>query len=224
MGLDVFVEIGSKKAFAGVIGWPGWCRSGRNEEAALQALLDCGPRYAGVLGRTGVALEPPADLSAFSIVERLAGNATTDFGAPDAALSSDTRPVNEAELARFQAVLDACWQAFDQAVEAAIGRELRKGPRGGGRELDQIMRHVLQADVSYLARLAWRFKPNETAAWRDEISRCRQAAREALAAACRGDMPAQGPRGGKLWTPRFFVRRVAWHALDHAWEIEDRIC
>ncbi len=26
-----------------------------------------------------------------------------------------------------------------------------------------------------------------------------------------------------LWTARSFVRRVAWHTLDHTWEIEDRI-
>jgi hypothetical protein len=33
----------------------------------------------------------------------------------------------------------------------------------------------------------------------------------------------QTARAGSLHlTPRFAVRRVAWHALDHAWEIEDR--
>jgi hypothetical protein len=35
--------------------------------------------------------------------------------------------------------------------------------------------------------------------------------------------PERVPRSGKLWTPRYFVRRTAWHALDHAWEIEDRL-
>jgi hypothetical protein len=25
------------------------------------------------------------------------------------------------------------------------------------------------------------------------------------------------------WPPRYVVRRAAWHVLDHAWEIEDRI-
>src|SRR5256885_4158060 len=33
---------------------------------------------------------------------------------------------------------------------------------------------------------------------------------------------AEPSRTKKLWTPRFFVRRAAWHVLDHAWEIEDR--
>lgn len=222
MGFDVFVETGNKRAFAGAADWPGWCRGGRDEQAALQALLDAGPRYSRVLQASGVALQAPADQASFTVVERLAGNATTDFGAPDAALASDARPVDPAELARWQAVLQACWQAFDQAVLAADGRQLRKGPRGGGRELEQIVGHVLQADASYLGRLAWRFKLDETAAWSEEISRSRQALLDALAAACRGELPAQGPRGGALWTPRYFVRRVAWHVLDHAWEIEDR--
>jgi hypothetical protein len=46
--------------------------------------------------------------------------------------------------------------------------------------------------------------------------------RAALAAAA-GEVPAQGPRGGTRWPPRYFARRAAWHILDHVWEIEDRI-
>lgn len=46
---------------------------------------------------------------------------------------------------------------------------------------------------------------------------------KALAAAVAGDLPTRGPRGGKLWVPRYFVRRVAWHVLDYAWEIKDRL-
>lgn len=223
MSLDVFVETGDKKTFAGAVDWPGWCRGGRDEQAALQALVDCAPRYARVLDVVSLALPIPADTSAFATVERLAGNATTDFGAPDAVLLSDAQPMAEAELARLQAVLTGCWQAFDHAVQAAAGKPLRKGPRGGGRELTQLGRHVLEANAAYLARLAWRFKLDETAALRQELERSRQASLEALAAAARGELPTQGPRGGALWTARYFVRRAAWHVLDHAWEIEDRM-
>ena len=45
---------------------------------------------------------------------------------------------------------------------------------------------------------------------------------DALSRAVTEGLPEKGPRGGALWTPRYFVRRTAWHALDHAWEIEDR--
>jgi hypothetical protein len=50
----------------------------------------------------------------------------------------------------------------------------------------------------------------------------RQAMLKALESAARGEIPERGPRGGVRWTPRYFVRRSAWHVVDHVWEIEDR--
>jgi hypothetical protein len=35
--------------------------------------------------------------------------------------------------------------------------------------------------------------------------------------------PSDGsPLAGRKWTARYAAHRIAWHALDHAWEIEDR--
>ena len=35
--------------------------------------------------------------------------------------------------------------------------------------------------------------------------------------------PSDGtPLAGRTWTARYAARRIAWHALDHAWEMEDR--
>src|SRR5262245_37761199 len=132
--IEVYLEIGAKRTFAGALDWPGWCRSGRNESAALQALFDCGPRYAQVLNGTQLGFRAPSGLGALAVVERLEGNSTTDFGAPDVAPSDDAKPVAEADLLRFQALLKAYWHAFDGAVAAASAshKELRKGPRGGG--------------------------------------------------------------------------------------------
>ena len=221
--IDVYLEIGKKRTFAGAIDWPGWCRIGRDESSALQALVDYGPRYARVLHAAQIAFDAPADSSTFAVVERLEGNTTTDFGAPDIAPSSDTRPVDDAELRRFQTLLQAYWRGFDAALHAASGKDLRTGPRGGGRDLDGIVRHVLGAEAGYLSRLAW--KPEKHAAddLRAELDRTHQAVLDALAAAAHGEVPARGPRGGVIWSPRYFVRRVAWHVLDHAWEIEDRV-
>jgi hypothetical protein len=221
--IDVYLEIGKKRTFAGAIDWPGWCRSGRDEGAALQALVDYGPRYAHILRTARLGFHAPADAAAFVIVERLAGNTTTDFGAPDMAPSRDTRPVDGVELRRFQTLLRAYWRAFDAAVRAASGKALRKGPRGGGRDVEAIVQHVRGAEAGYLARLAWKVKPREADDPREELARTRQAVLNALAAAARGEIPARGPRGGVIWTPRYFVRRVAWHVLDHIWEIEDRV-
>jgi hypothetical protein len=221
--IDVYLEMGKKRTFAGAMEWPGWCRAGRDEAGALGALFDYGPRYARVLSAGGIEFQSPATASTLAVVERLEGNSTTDFGAPAVAPSSDTRPVDDAELERFQRLLKASWGALDAAVQAAGDRELRKGPRGGGRDLEGIVRHVMGAEANYLARLAWKPDGPQTESLEEELARTRQAVLDALAAAAHGQTPASGPRGGAIWPPRYFVRRVAWHVLDHAWEIEDRV-
>jgi len=221
--IDVILEIGKKRTFASAIDWPGWSRSGRDDGSALQSLFDYGPRYARALHTAQLEFRAPVDASAFTVIERLEGDATTDFGAPGVSSSSEAGPVDEVELRRFQAILEACWQAFDDAARAAMGKELRKGPRGGGRDLKGIVQHVLGADSAYLGRLGWSGKKVEEGEPDEELRRIRQEILKALASAARHELPAQGPRGSLHWTPRYFVRRVAWHVLDHAWEIEDRI-
>lgn len=220
---DVFLEIGKKKVFAGAVRWPGWCRYGRDEKSAVQKLLDYGSRYARILDSSGLGFIPPLDLSFFQVVEYVEGNATTDFGGIDAELSNDTEPIESEEMERFQAVLKACWKAFDNAVRLAEGKELRKGPRGGGRELERIIEHVLMADEGYLKRISWKVQKVENESLDDQLKRTRAEIIEGLQAAARGELPIVGPRGGKRWTPRFFVRRLTWHVVDHTWEIEDRI-
>lgn len=220
---NVYLELGQKRVFAGAIDWPGWCRSGRDEASALAALVDYAPRYARVLRTARLGFRAPANAAALIVVERLKGNATTDFGAPGASPSSDSAPIGDAELGRLQALLRACWRAFDAAATAAKGWELRKGPRGGGRDLEGIIQHVLGADGAYLGRLGWTFETGGEGDSHEELGRIRQAILEALVSTAHTDTPAAGPRGGARWKPRYFARRVAWHVLDHAWEIEDRM-
>lgn len=217
--MDVYLEIGHTRMFAMAADWPGWCRSGRDEASALQALRDYAPRYARVVRAAQLQFRASVEASAFSVVERLAGTATTDFGAPDVAWPGDRRPVGEAELARFKRLLKACWTALDAAERAATGRVLRKGPRGGGRDLAAIMEHVQGVDDVYLARLGGKLKPVDPS---QALSKTRQAILATLVLAAQGEVPERGSRGGLRWTPRYFVRRLAWHELDHAWEIEDR--
>jgi hypothetical protein len=219
--LDVYLEIGKKRVFAGAIDWPGWCRGAIDEQAALQSLFEYSDRYARALPTSRLDLSAPSSLSALRVVERLKGDATTDFGAPSVAPPWDSKPVNERELARLVAVLKSFWHEFDRLCERADGRELAKGARGGGRDLAKIREHVLGADQAYLSRLAWKHRTQESVINRN-LGETRQAILMALESGVRGELPAFGPRGGKLWTVRYFVRRVAWHVLDHAWEIEDR--
>jgi hypothetical protein len=221
--IAVYLEVGKKRTFACAVEWPGWCRSGRDAGSALRALAETAPRYAAILHAARIPFDTPADESSLAVVEEVEGNATTDFCAPDASPPSDARPVDAPELERLGGLLRAYWRAFDRAVEAARGHELRKGPRGGGRDLEGIVRHVMNAERGYLARLARKLPPGDEADPAGELRRVHEATLEALAASVRGEVPERGPRGGLIWTPRNAVRRVGWHAIDHVWEIEDRV-
>ncbi len=191
--------------------------------SALQALFDYGPRYARVLRTSRLGFKAPTDTSAFEVNERLEGNATTDFGAPGIAPAADRRPVSAEEIRRFEKVLKACWQTFDDSIMSAGGKSLHTGPRGGGRQVDDIIRHVLESNVAYLSQVGWKLQRDSEADAGDDREQIQQAILSALTSSARGEIPAKGPRGGLRWSPRYFVRRVAWHILDHAWEIEDRI-
>jgi hypothetical protein len=85
--IAVCVEIGTPRTFASALDWPGWSRSGRDEAGALARLVDDAPRSQQVVARVGHTvpeIEVPAGVSpdVFEVVERIEGNATTDFGAP----------------------------------------------------------------------------------------------------------------------------------------------
>jgi hypothetical protein len=220
---NVFIETGRKKVFAGAVDWPGWCRRADDETAALQALVTYGPRYAQALSGSGADFQIPSGLSGLTVIERHDGDGTTDFGAPGVVLDADHAPVSAEELRRFQAILQACWQAFDRAAQRAEGHELQKGPRGGGRDLDTMTEHVLEAERAYLGQLAWKSVPIKGLTPRQALGSVRQEVLDVLEAAGRDELPRQKPRGGTPWPVRYFVRRAAWHVLDHAWEIEDRI-
>jgi hypothetical protein len=198
--------------------WPGWCRAGRDEAQAVQTLFDYAPRYARVVD--GLGFKVPTDIKQLDVRERLRGDASTEMGSLSGKEPEyDARPVNADDHKRLIDFLEACWSELDRVAQAARGKELRKGARGGGRSLDAIVQHVLDGEGGYLRRLDYkRSKAEET-----DAALSRTAMLEALAASVRGEVPATGPRGGKRWSGRYFVRREAWHVLDHTWEIEDRV-
>ncbi len=219
--VPIYLEVGAKRTFAGAVEWPGWCRGGRDEQEAVAALAACGDRYSAVVQLVASKFNAPKDASAFSIVKRLRGGSGTDFGVPSVGLPADGEPIAQAELRRCTLILEACWSAFDHAAKSAKGLELRKGPRGGGRDLDKITAHVVEADQAYIVQLGAR-SPKTAAARPLRPTELHDAMLAALRARARGLPVAQPSQAKSPWTPRYFVRRVAWHLLDHAWEIEDR--
>jgi hypothetical protein len=218
---DVYLEVGKKRVFAAAVAWPGWCRSGRDEESALQVMVDYGPRYSAAIGKAGSDFIAPAGVRELNVVERLPGDATTDFGAPHIPASTDSRPLKLAELDRLLKLLQACWEAFDAAARASAATGLRAGPRGGGRDIARMRQHVVDSDGAYVSQLGGRFRASGFGVDTD-VENVRRAFLEAAAARARGEVPDRGPRGGLRWSPRYAIRRSAWHSLDHAWEIADR--
>jgi hypothetical protein len=218
--VDVILEAVARRAFAVAVDWPGWTRGGRDEDEALGALLRAGPRYAGVVAAAGLDLAPPVDPSALRVVARLPGDSGTEFGVPSVPLPGDDDPLDEEELERHAGILRAAWASFDMAVARHAGAELTKGPRGGGRDLAKIVEHVQGADAVYLGQLGVR--PSKGSTRPAPIEEIHTAALAALRARALGIPLENASRVAKPWSPRRYVRRAAWHCLDHAWEIEDR--
>ena len=210
--IPIYLEVGQKRVFASALDWPGWTRAGKDDKLAMAALLAYLPRY-GIVPKTARIDFPTA--AQFKVVERVTGNATTDFGAPGIPASSDIKALSAAEAERICALLAASWKVFDRVISKAPA-ELRKGPRGGGRDRDKIADHIIDAESAYTPKLGLKLRTPK----RDDAAAV-AATRNAILDAIRAS--AGGPQGGeKRWPPRYVARRMAWHVLDHAWEIEDR--
>jgi hypothetical protein len=216
--IDTGEEVGQKRTFRWAIDWPGWARGGRTPDLALEAFVACAPRYAVVARGAGIDFPgAPGPITAHDIhlVESVPGGAGTDFGVPSAITPADRRPVDASEAARLAALVEAAWTVFDQ-VAAAAPAELRKGPRGGGRDTAKIVGHVIDADHAYAREIGARLAPPLPA------DRAAVVAERAAMLAVLGRPSDGSPLADRRWTARYAARRIAWHALDHAWEIEDR--
>jgi len=193
----VYLECGQKWTFACALDWPGWCRRAKGGEPAVEELMAYADRYAAAVG-TPLPPEEP------TIVGRVSGNATTDFGAPAIPTEWDVERLDDAELDRQLSLLTGSWAYFDTVVAAAPSA-LRKGPRGGGRDRDDVRRHVMEAERGYAPKAGARVPPRT--AWEEQRAMISDGFRR---------------REDGQWPARYVLRRMAWHVLDHAWEIEDR--
>ncbi|MEO8437832.1 MAG: hypothetical protein ABI562_05175 [Chloroflexota bacterium] len=209
--IAVSVEATPKKAFATAVDWPGWSRSGKTEELAVAALAEYAPRYAIVAAEAGVPFAP----GDFEVVERTGGGSGTEFGVPSSITDLDRRRVDEEGAERLARLVEAAWTIFARVAAGALA-ELRKGPRGGGRDRDKMVGHVAESDAYYAREVGIIGKrPDPTDA--PAIEAMRADVLEILR------RPSDGsPLAERTWTVRYAARRIAWHALDHAWEIEDR--
>jgi hypothetical protein len=214
--IRVMVEAGKKKKTVAVaFDWPGWDRNGKDEDAALEKLAAYRPRYANVAALAGLG-EEFAAAGELDVVERVEGAPSTDFhGVSCRAAAPELEQMSTDECERKIALLRACWATFDE-VAARVSPELRKGPRGGGRDRDRIVMHTVGHEMVDLAKNVGFSSPDLS--WEDPAAI--QAHREAMCAAIR-EYNARGLMA-RSWSVQFLIRRCAYHMLDHAWEMEDR--
>ena len=157
----IAIEASTRKVFASAVDWPGWSRSGKTEALALEALAAYAERYAIVAREAGFALRL-TELDDLEVVERVPGGAGTEFGVPSAVTELDRRPVSPPTPTRLAAIVEAAWAVFDRVVAGAPA-ELRKGPRGGGRDRDKIVGHVVEADWYYAREIGLRIPQPDSA-------------------------------------------------------------
>ena len=222
MTVRTVLEVSAKRSFASALDWPGWSRSGRSPEEARDNLFGYAERYATVARRAGMSLAMPSSVDQLEIVERLAGNKTTEFGAPSAIAAAEEELPDPDALASLIALLEAAWATFDAATRSAEGVALATGPRGGGRTLDAMRSHVRDAEAAYLSRLGSR-APSSADEDPDRPMRLlRERFVEVVNAVASGEPLAEPSRTRTHWPVRYAIRRAAWHVLDHAWELQDR--
>ena len=212
--IDIAEEVTPKKAFVWAVDWPGWCRSGKDSRLAIASLIDHAERYAKVARAAGVDF-PTMEVGDLLTVESVGGGVGTEFGVPWSVTKLDRKRVTAAEAERIASLVGAAWTILD-GVAAKAPPTLRKGPRGGGRDTAKMVGHVIEADHAYAREIGVRLKPPSPTD-REAVRAERAAMLDVLR------QPTDGsPLAERKWTLRYAARRIAWHALDHAWEIEDR--
>jgi hypothetical protein len=215
----VIVERGpkNKRSVAFTTDWPGWSRGAKTAEVALETLEAYRDRYRPIANLAGLSQEFDA-AGRLKVVEDKVGTGSTDFwGISFSPSARERRKLREAELDRAITILQACWKFFD-SVAARVSPEMRKGPRGGGRDRDRIIRHTIRVESEDFAKQVG-LRIDEGAALTPAGLRKH---RKTYVAALRAYNAGEVERRMRSWTLPFLIRHSAFHTLDHAWEMEDK--
>ena len=217
MPVRTVVERGpkGKKAVAFAVDWPGWSRGAKTPELAFELLASYRERYRPVAFAAGMADAFDA-AGSLDVVEDRVGAGSTDFwGISFTPSGFEHEPMDDTELDRKVELLRACWEFFD-AVASRVSAEMRKGPRGGGRDRDEIIHHTIRTEsVDFAGRLGLRVPEGGV------TPEGLQDYREAYVATMRAYNAGEGKRM-RSWNLPFLIRHSAFHTMDHAWEMEDK--
>jgi hypothetical protein len=206
----------AKKAVAFSLDWPGWSRGAKTADLAVELLESYRERYRPIAELAGMADEFDA-AGPLEVVEDGLGTPSVDFwGISFSPSSTEHGPMTEAELDRGITILQACWTFFD-GVAARVSAEMRKGPRGGGRDRDRIIRHTIRTESEDFAKQVGLRIPEEAALTPEGLRKHRTD----YVAAMRAYNAGEGKRM-RSWSLPYLIRHSAFHTLDHAWEMEDK--
>ena len=154
-------------------------------------------------------------ITTVDVVEHYPGNGSTDFWGVSFAFSGiDQQAMSGEALERELTLMGACWAFFDD-VRSRVSAEMQRGPRGGGRDRDRIVRHTFAAELDWAKKLEV-LTPLEAMMSNDGLDAHRHAYCNAIQA-----LHSQG-KMARTWPLRYLVRHTAFHTLDHAWEMEDK--
>lgn len=218
MTVRAVVERGTRgnKAVAFALDWPGWSRGARSPEQALVTLEAYRSRYRPIAAGAGLTDEFDG-AGAIEVVEDRVGTGSTDFwGISFAPSSFEHDPMDADEMERKLRLVRAAWDYFDQ-VGSRVSAEMRKGPRGGGRDRDRIIRHTIRTESEDFAKRVGLKVPEGGA-----LGAALPAYRDAYVEAIRGYQRNEVRGRMVTWTLPFLIRHTAFHTLDHAWEMEDK--
>lgn len=218
MSVRVVLERGprGRKVVAFALDWPGWSRSAKTPDAALALLESYRERYrpVAVAARMADEFKAAGDIE---LVEDRVGTSSTDFwGISFSPSGLEREPMAGHEISRKIVLLRACWEYFD-TVAARVSPEMRRGPRGGGRDRDQIIGHTIRTETGQFAKRVGLRAPEGGALTRNGL----RAHREAYIAAMKAYNAGEGKRM-RSWNLPFLIRHSAFHTMDHAWEMEDK--
>jgi len=206
-----------KRSVAFALDWPGWSRGAKTAELAVETLEAYRERYRPIAALAGMAREFDA-AGPLEIVEDKVGTGSTDFwGISFSPSSTEHGPLTDAEFDRGITLLRASWAFFD-GVAARVSAEMRKGPRGGGRDRNRIIRHTIRTESEDFAKQVGLRIPEEAALTPEGLRQHRETYVEAMRAYNAGEIEKRM----RSWSLPFLIRHSAFHTLDHAWEMEDK--
>jgi hypothetical protein len=218
MPVRTVVERGpkGKRSVAFSLDWAGWERGAKTAELAIETLESYRERYRPIADLAGMTGEFDA-AGPLEVVEDRVGTGSVDFwGISFSPSSTEHGPMGDAELERAITLLRASWAFFD-GVAARVSPEMRKGPRGGGRDRNRIIRHTIRNESEEFAKQVGLRIPEEAALTPDGLLQHRTTYVEAM----RMYNAGEGKRM-RSWTLPYLIRHSAFHTLDHAWEMEDK--